>query len=448
MDYVTSPVNNILRNPLRVLNHLYLINRKLQIAGKWSLIWNEDSLNKGSKPIKVRDIVLDLKENKIDVQSALNGIEKINDTEDSDIYHDLLDCYTTGLLEFHPTDKCDLSCIECHYRGKKDDTIPFSQASRLLKGLSPKAITVTGGGEPNVYRSETRNLNDLILEIKQVLPDTNIGLINNNTYIPPGDWTKHIDWQRSSIDASSQDTYLKLKGVDKFNNVIENVKILLHNTNIPFVGIGFLYRKENAHEISHFLESWFTLFRNEPEELKRRFNIQFRPIPPSIESIKSKVKVDDLTNKLQNILNREINYVMALSDKDVNFKAFIFNNTNFSSLLSNRDNVNIPYLHAPSQFKNCYNALTHRVLRANGDEYPDFLLCNSHDLSLGNTFKNNSDEEKIKISLMQFYFFNRESIYCNPETCRQGWVSKTVEDYYNGVYTIDTIDKIPHNYFF
>ncbi|MBF0563906.1 MAG: hypothetical protein HQK89_01555 [Nitrospirae bacterium] len=450
MINLLSPVNNILRNPLRVLNHLDLINRKLKIASKWSLIWNSESVNRSFQSIKIRDIVLDLKENIIDIQEAINGIQKVNNTHDGDIVHDMIECYNTGLLEFHPTDICDLSCIECHYRSKEDDTIPFSQVGRLLKGLSPRAITVTGGGEPNVYKSESKNMNDLILEINQVLPDTDVGLINNNTQIPPGDWVNHIAWQRSSIDASSQKTYLELKRADKFNKAVGNVKKLLHNTNIPFVGIGFLYRNENVHEIKDFIESWFTWFKNETEEIQRRFNIQFRSISPAIDTVEDKRKDKSvyINSKFRNILHGEVDKVINISEKDDDFKSFILNNTNFGSLVKDRDNGNIPYLHAPRRFNNCYNALTHRVLRANGDEYPDFLLCNFPNLSLGNTFKNNSDEEKVKISLMQFYYFNRECAYCNPEICRQGWVSKTVEDYYNGVFTADTIDKIPLNYFF
>jgi molybdenum cofactor biosynthesis enzyme MoaA len=445
MVATTSAVNHILRSPIRVLNHMGLIHKKLEIAKKWALIWTNSKLD--SKSLKIREAILSLQKGQIDVQDALRQIQDVNHLQDGDIFEDLLTCYPTGLLEFHPTDVCDLSCRECHYRNKENATIPFSEVDRLIKNLAPRAITVTGGGEPNVYKSESKNMNDLILKLKQVLPDTELGLINNNTHIPTGNWTNYVTWQRTSVDAFSRITYLYLKGVDKFDKTVQNVKHLFHDTAIPFVGIGFLYRKENVAEIKDFLVYWFEWFKNQHNTIQQRFNIQFRPVSPSIERVEAIRRGDEifLEKDIEQKLSEEICKVLTFSNTDSEFQAFLVNNTNFHSMIPIEGTAGTG-LHVPKSFENCYNALIHRVLRANGDEYPDFLLCNFPELMLGNTLHNNQNEERVKIALLQFFYFSRECSFCSGEICRQGWVSQIVEDYLR--HKIEQDSRLSKNYFF
>jgi len=451
MIKISSPINLFLRNPLRVLNHIDLIERKLNIGKKWSLLWNSPQKWNDPKSFKVRNIVLDLQKSNIKAYDAARQIEEAN-LKKGDIFEDLLTCYHTGLLEFHPTDVCDLSCKECHYRNKENATIPFYKVNQLLKGLAPRAITVTGGGEPNVYMSESRNMNDLILQIKKALPNTELGLINNNTHIPSGNWTKHVAWQRTSIDACSRKTYFYLKGADKLDNAIENVKRLLYDTSIPFIGIGFLYRRENIREIESFLVSWFEWYKNEDKTIQQRFNIQFRPISPSIEKVETIRKEEEtfLGEDIEKGVDEEIIKVQTFANRNVAFQTFLANNTNFHSMIRTKEGAisNSHFLHTPKNFNHCYNALIHRVLRANGDEYPDFLLCNCPELKLGNTIINKQDEEKVKIALMQFYYFNRECAYCNGEICRQGWVNQIIENHLYGTIAQEEIVSVPQNYFF
>ena len=103
-------------------------------------------------------------------------------------------------------------------------TIPFSLVSNALKQLAPKAITITGGGEPNVYSSEGNKFPALVAEIRKALPKAGLGLINNNSHIPSGEWTAEFEWQRTSIDAATAETFFAIKGRPLFETVIENVK--------------------------------------------------------------------------------------------------------------------------------------------------------------------------------------------------------------------------------
>ena len=340
---------------------------------------------------------------------------------------DLLSCYPTGLLEFHPTDVCDLDCVECHYRAKGDDTFPFKEVASGVQRLPPRAITIRGGGEPNLYFSGGQDFFQLLLSIKGALPGVHLGLINNNTYLPPGAWPKLLAWQRSSIDAATPDTYVALKRRPLFETAVKNVQRFLCETAIPHVGVGFLFRRESAHELFLFLNNWFDWISGEAASLQRRFNIQFRSISPGIEELaelraSGKPYPDRATLET---LSEHTARVRRRMYVDPPFAAFIAQHTNFESSFASCDSS--LFLHSPKSFEHCYNALCLRVLRATGEEYPDFLLCNDPELSLGNALRAPDENGALRVALMQYFYFNRSGPFCCPEECRQGWVSNTIE---------------------
>jgi hypothetical protein len=110
------------------------------------------------------------------------------------------------------------------------------------------------------------------------------------------------------------------------------------------------------------------------------------------------------------------------------FAAFVGRYTNFTSYFGTKRSFDSSlFTHCPKPFDHCYNALCHRVLRATGEEYPDFLLCNQPEFALGNVLHRDTREEMLRVALMEFYFFNRLGPHCNPEECRQGWINNVVE---------------------
>ncbi|MEI7941763.1 MAG: hypothetical protein WCH76_01170, partial [Candidatus Riflemargulisbacteria bacterium] len=364
--------------------------------------------------------------------STVDALGKLSDTNKvnvKEIMNRLLRVYQTGLLEFHITDACDLDCTECHYRTKGNATIPFSYIGPILARLQPKAITITGGGEPNVYKSEDKNFNDVVLEIRRTLPNAMLGLINNNTKIVTGDWTKHINWQRTSVDTSNPKTYFEIKRRDKYEQVLANVKSLLADSTIPYVGIGFLYRPENVNEISDFLRLWHDWFKTQPLSIQQRFNIQFRPIAAQIDDV-SQVRAGNkqfVSKNVQEEFSKQILSVIADTKNNDEFERFIRLNTNFGSMVGKDLNG----LHQGKPFANCFNAFAHRVFRSTGEEYPDFLLPNFPKLSMGNTLLN-GDEDLYKVALLQFWYFNKRSPFCSAESCRQAWVNNMVEGHIAG----------------
>jgi len=430
---LSSPVNTIMRNKNRVLNHLPLARKKNEIAYKLGLCESDPDWE------ETRTLLTALKSDETDVGNLVDKIRLRKGLSAESIRADLLFCYQTGLLEFHATDVCDLNCIECQYRQKQNATIPFSSVDDYFKYLNPRAVTVTGGGEPNRYISEGKNLNDLILLIHDRCPQIQMGLINNNTHIPQGGWYNLLSWQRTSVDAHDADTYEKIKGKDKYSDCIDNVYRLL-DSEIPYVGIGFLYRSENISGMEHFLADWYKRWQGMDATQRYKFNIQFRPIQQAIETI----GIQDPYKGLERQVSAMIASIMDRARADAGFDGFLRNRTNFYSIDSNDGSF---FLHTREPFTKCYNALLHRVLRADGNEYPDFLLCNMPEMSLGNILTaNNADDERIRIALNTFYFHHKLSgQYCNDQNCSQCWVSNLIEQHWD----VDLEGMgIPENYFF
>lgn len=406
---VLSPVNAILRNPNRVFHHLGLRDEKAAIIKNFFSNADEAALLK--RHFK----------GAISTRELLYGFSLKAGLSTDQLMAELLPLYQTGLLEFHITDVCDLQCVDCHYVNKSNATIPYEEIEDYIIHLRPRAITITGGGEPNVYHSGENTLNEVVNLINTIDSDVQIGLINNNTAIPDGEWLRHIAWQRTSVDAASRASYQLIKGRDKYEDCIKNVYGLLASP-IPFVGIGFLYRKENVGELFDFLMDWYERYKLMPRVQKVKFNIQFRPISPAIEDA-----VLFADPSLDKRMDRAVTRVKEAAAADSDFGSFLENVTNFYGI----SNVSGSYFtHRPQSFKRCHNALLHRVLRSNGDEYPDFLLCNFKNRSMGNVLTAKDRQmERVRIGLNSVYYHLCLDTYCNGAHCRQGWVSSRIEAY-------------------
>jgi hypothetical protein len=224
----------------RVLNHLPLIQRKLAVGRRWRLIDQSDHASPQGR--RAQDIAEALQKGDIAPDESLNMVAEFAGGSPDQLIVDLENVYATGLLEFHPTDACNLDCIDCWY-GRSRATIPFEAVSSVVTTLRPAAITVTGGGEPTMYNSQGKGINELTHLLRGIAPAAQLGMINNNVYLPSGDWPDHYAWQRTSIDAASAQVYERVKRRDFFKEVVANTKHLLLRSRIGHVGIGFLYRR-------------------------------------------------------------------------------------------------------------------------------------------------------------------------------------------------------------
>lgn len=432
MTTTESAVNDIMRNPYRVLHHRELARMKIAVMRKYGLYDDCEHWQEG------KQLLRDVKSGRMPAGEAVGELAGRSGTPREEVRADLLRCYATGLVEFHGTDECRENCKNCHYRNKNNATFPFSKIEELFANLAPRAVTASGGGEPSIFFSEGKTLNDLILLLHDKYPRMQLGMINNNTHIPGGSWPRHLLFQRSSLDAACAGTYLEIKGKDKYDLCVANIYAMLASP-IPHVGVGFLLRTENIDEMYDFLVDWHNRWKIMATAAQQKLNLQFRVISPATEMIASYAPSDELEQRTRRALEK----IRAHAAADGMFGEFLRIHTNFQSI-DNRSGSY--YLHAPKNFKKCYNALVHRVVRADSSQFPDFLLCNSPDLALGNTLAGKDpDEERIKIALGTFYFHHRLGPYCDPASCRQGWVSNIMEMHGDA----DTASLcLPDNFFF
>ncbi len=158
------------------------------------------------------------------------------------------------------TNICNHNCSYCTYRKESEraENIDFQEkqfieTNRLLKLLEEikeagvKAIIIQGGGEPFVHPGiipVLKKINELGLEL---------GIITNGTKIKQEHlpFIKKASWIRFSIDAASDETYIKVQGCT--DNIPKTIikQIKEENPNIV-IGMSFLTKPENYTEAYDF----------------------------------------------------------------------------------------------------------------------------------------------------------------------------------------------------
>ena len=336
-----------------------------------------------------------------------------------------------GVIEFHPSDVCDLNCFCCTYRwavkskSKEGKIFPSSSLSKILE-LDPKAMVIVGGGEPVLYKEGNKTFKDLVSYFVRNKPEMRIGLATNGATIPKGDWMKHISWVRISMDAANENTFIMLKD-GNYNKRMQNILEYLKSP-IKYVGVGFLYSRFNFDEVSDVIKNICDYVSyNFSDQYPQKLNIQFRPTCPieSCECPSPFYKDNQLlvTPDLEPWWGKKVKEVkMKLSElkKDKKMEYFIDNNTNVSDFLVKNKKRKPPCFHK------CYTSLIRWIIRPNGDVYPCVMKASNRGAKIGNILKDSLDT----LSANAFRFYNLEIGYCNgpDECCRfAGGLNKIVE---------------------
>ena len=144
---------------------------------------------------------------------------------------------------------CNFSCPHCNAKEKLEDKDIMSKdimdkIIKLLSDWQTKTVCVGGGGESSLNKNLGylyKCLNDNNIKIGMV---TNAANINNLI-----ECAKFCEWIGVSIDASTEETFRKMKGVDnQFDNVIDNVKQLI-SLNGPEITYKYLLHPDNIDDV-------------------------------------------------------------------------------------------------------------------------------------------------------------------------------------------------------
>lgn len=177
-------------------------------------------------------------------------------------------------VEMTLTNRCNLNCVYCsdndlRKRQGKKQALSYEVIERLLSDLAKggtKGIVLEGGGEPTLY-------SDFDKVVKYAKgKGLGIGLITNGTVSLDAELIKEFEWIRVSLDASTSREYMELKGVDCFEQVLNNISHYAKYCDT--VGVGYVVTNKNISQI----ETLVMRIRESGASY-----IQFRPVVDSEE---------------------------------------------------------------------------------------------------------------------------------------------------------------------
>ncbi len=162
-------------------------------------------------------------------------------------------------IEIDLTNRCNHRCSFCFYAEhisvNKDslDTEVIKKTLSEAKDLGTKGISFTGGGEPMIHKDYEK----ILIFTKNLGFD--VGTITNGSIITEKNidtLVKNLQWVRISLAGGDAKSYAKVQGVDQFDKVVNNIKLLSKRKkdleSSINIGIRTLVTPENIHTITNF----------------------------------------------------------------------------------------------------------------------------------------------------------------------------------------------------
>lgn len=154
-------------------------------------------------------------------------------------------------VELHLTNVCNLKCCWCTDKNLRKNKNSLDQ--KIIKDLFCEfkthgaGVTIEGGGEPCLHR----DFEGIVQDARDIGVD--IGLITNGT-VDIGGIANHFKWIRVSLDATNSTEYVHEKGVDRFKDVLRNIRTINDRRNKAdtLLGIGFVITKNNNRNLLAF----------------------------------------------------------------------------------------------------------------------------------------------------------------------------------------------------
>lgn len=418
------------RNLLKPLNHLAFLDQKEQIAVRLGL-------HNLKTPQPLFDVMYPKlvahQAGRFSTDAVVEDLARNLPPRGDQIGHDISVLQVRALLrqyatirhmEFHPSDRCNLTCLDCTYGhddpARKPDPVQFPiEGIVRIRQLEPASMVIIGGGEPTLFRNGPARFGDLIEEIAHQLPATRLALISNGTFKPAGAWAERMDWIRLSLDAATPETYLRFRGRPLFDAVIRTFLAYLDHEG-PNIGIGFLFGRSNVHEYAAVARFIFDLVRRERPAQLGRVSISYRPLrrdPYRYGGIFS-----EAISREQ--LDRAVVEVRELARTSTAMERFLRDQTNVTAILGGNT-------HPPHEFGRCYYSQTFRIVRASGDLRPCFIRVSEPEFSLGNLLR----DDLTTIAINTLLVAARRRPHCDAHGCRQCHVNYAFEQGLDGLLT-------------
>lgn len=385
--------------PDQMLPDLRLWQRKLRLLQK---------LHLGSGAVEDRGltdallhVVNEARQGKIEFQNALqalaDGLRTTGCRLNVANIRELLEKSSgVGMLEIHPSDVCNLKCTFCSFGRRHTDAHMSSRIIERAAFLSPRAVWISGGGEPTIYVGDdrVRDFADLVGWLRKNCPDSVIGFATNGLKIPKGKWQDHITWMRISLDAATPGSWQRVKGRDGFDSVCRNLRAYVEGP-IPMVSVGFLYTPETVEEIPDFLTFVFDAFGDRRNLLDKvrlyvRAAVRYDEHGGHLDGSYCRQRLAAVDRKIQ-----------ERSACNFDFAHFVRKNTNVSTLAASDERLG----------ETCLVPLSYRALRSNGYLYPCIVSTTPGD-QIADLNASDVRQELQKAELYAAAYYHRKGPHC------------------------------------
>lgn len=215
-------------------------------------------------------------------------------------------------VELHLTDICNLNCEWCTDKKLRCNgaTLDMQIAGELFSQLGryKTGVTLEGGGEPTLH-PHFREI--LLIGRRQ---HVHMGLISNGT-VDISDCIGHLKWMRVSLDSSTREEYIKEKGVDRFDRVMNNLKKCskARDPKDTYLGIGYVLTNRNQGNLLDLIKELDSMGID---------YIYLRPVEEAGELAPSLENLLNLRRQLAELTEHtRIKYMLAIADRVIDKNA-------------------------------------------------------------------------------------------------------------------------------
>lgn len=162
-------------------------------------------------------------------------------------------------IQLEPTTACNLACITCSRDLfiKKSRHMKLEEFKRVIEQIRPLKITLSGFGEPFT----NNRLTEMIAYAEE--NGISVNTTSNMTLIDEKLAEKIVDCRlellKISIDAARPDTYMRIRGEDCHQKLIDGIKFITRvkkekGVKHPSMRFNFVVQKENFKEMTEVVE--------------------------------------------------------------------------------------------------------------------------------------------------------------------------------------------------
>ncbi|MFH1453370.1 MAG: radical SAM protein [Armatimonadota bacterium] len=276
-------------------------------------------------------------------------------------------------IQLEPTNYCNLKCKMCirdnAYVDNKNMTL--QEYKEIINQIKPSKVTFAGAGEPTL----NKELGDMI----KYSTDSNISTMISSNMTVKNSLEPLVGAGlgviKMSIDSATSNTYIKVRGQDCFDRIIDGIKSVAGakkrlNKTSPQMRFDYVILKDNIDEVPEIIKLAGMLGID---------TVYFRPL--------QKVGLKEYTQKeltqgfdfksFENILKESKTTAVKLGV-----------NTNLDEIIKNLSYYNELYeLMLPRTNKVCLLPWLQTFVAANGDVSPCCALYCNEKVKLGNIFK-------------------------------------------------------------